>query len=61
MKLCMKHQRSKPFIIFANYDPGLTPTYFTATKIFATWAFTWENLTMMDSLEIISSSDLEFG
>ena len=56
----MKHQRSKPFIICANYDPGLTLTYFTATKIFATKAFTWENVTM-DSLEIISSSDLEFG
>ena len=28
MKLCMKHQRPKPFIIYANYDPGLTLTYF---------------------------------
>ena len=30
MKLCMKHQRPKPFIIYANYDPGLTLTYFMA-------------------------------
>ena len=30
MKLCMKHQRPKHFIICANYDPGLTLTYFTA-------------------------------
>ena len=30
MKLCMKYQRSKPFIIYANYDPGLTLTYLTA-------------------------------
>ena len=30
MKLFMKYQRSKPFIICANYDPGLNLTYFTA-------------------------------
>ena len=48
MKLCMKHQRPKPFIICANYDPGLTLTYFIAMSNFATLAFTWENVTMMD-------------
>ena len=36
MKLCMKHQRPKPFIICANYCPGLTLTYFTARSNFAT-------------------------
>ena len=36
MKLCRKHQRPKPFIIFANYDPGLTLSYFTARSNFAT-------------------------
>ena len=61
MKLCMKHQGPKPFIICANYDPVLTLTYFTAMSNFATWAFTWENVTVMDSLEIIASCDLEFG
>ena len=61
MKLCMKHQRPKPFIIFANYDPGLTLTYFTARSNFATLAFTWENVTFMDSLEFIASCDLEVG
>ena len=30
MKLCMKYQRPKPFIICANYDPALTLTYFKA-------------------------------
>ena len=30
MKLCMKYQRPKPFVICANYDPVLTLTYFTA-------------------------------
>ena len=61
MKLCMKHQRPKPFIICANYDPWLTLTYFTARSNFATWGFTWENVTLMDSLEFIASCDLEFG
>ena len=61
MKLCMKHQRPKPYIIYANYDPGLTLTYFKARSNFATKAYIWENVTMMDSLEIIASCDLEFG
>ena len=30
MKLCIKHQRTKPFIFCSNYDPGLTLTYFMA-------------------------------
>ena len=59
MKLCTKHQRPKPFIICANYDQGLTLTYFTARSNFATYAFMWENVTMSDSLEIIASCDLE--
>ena len=33
MKLCMKHQRPKPFIF---YDPGLTLTYFMARSKFTT-------------------------
>ena len=33
VKLCMKHQRPKSFIICANYDPWLTLTYFTARVI----------------------------
>ena len=61
MKRCMKHQRPKPLIICANYDPGLTSTYFTVRFNFATWAFTWENMAMMDPEEIVASCDLEFG
>ena len=61
MKLCMKHQRPKPFFICANYEPGLTLTYFKAWSNFANWGFTWENMTMMYSLEIIASCDLDFG
>ena len=34
MKLCIKHQRPKPFIYFSNYDPWLT--YFMARSNFAT-------------------------
>ena len=56
MKLCMKYQRRKPFIINATYDPGLALTYFTARS-----NFTWESVTVMDFLEIIASCDLEFG
>ena len=61
MKPRMKHKRPKPSIICANYDPGLTLTYFTTRSNFETWAFTWENVTLMDSLEFIASCDLEFG
>ena len=61
MKLCMKHQRPNRFIICAIYDTGLTSIYFTTRSNIATKAFTWENVTMMDSLESIASCDLEFG
>ena len=54
MKLCMKYQRPEPFLICANYDPGLTLTYFTARS-------NLQNVTLMDILEFIPSSDLEFG
>ena len=56
----MKHQRPKPFIFCSNYEFGLTLTYFMTRSNFATYAFIWENVTMMDSLEIIASCDLEF-
>ena len=54
VKLCMKYQRPKPFIICANNDPGLTLTYFTARS-------NLQNVTLMDPLEFISSCDLELG
>ena len=59
MKPRMKHKRHKPFIMCANYDPGLTLTYFTTRSNFETWAFYM--VTLMDSLEFIASCDLEFG
>ena len=49
MSLCMKHHGPKPFIFCSYYDPGFT---FTASSNFATSAFIWENVTIMDSLEI---------
>ena len=61
MKLCLKNQKNKPFIICTNYDPRLTLTFVTARLNFATLAFTWKNVTMMYFLEIIASCDLEFG
>ena len=36
IKLCMTHQRPKPFIICANHDPELILTFFTALSNFAT-------------------------
>ena len=57
----MKHQIPKPFIFCSNYDSGLILTYLMARISFATEAFKWENVTMMDSFEIISSCDLELG
>ena len=61
MKLGMKHQRFKLIIFCSNDNPVLTLTYFTAMSNFVTSAFIWENVTMMDTLEIIASCDLEFG
>ena len=61
MKLGMKHQRFKLNIFCSNDNPVLISTYFTARSNFATSAFIWENVTMMDTLEIIASCDLEFG
>ena len=57
----MKHQRFKLIIFYSNDNPVLILRYFTARSNFATSAFIWENVTMMDTLEIIASSDLEFG
>ena len=36
MKLCMKHQRSKLFILYSNFDPWLTLTYFMTRSKFVT-------------------------
>ena len=51
MKLGMKHQRFKLIIFCSNDNPVLILTYFTARSNFATSAFIWENVTMMDTLE----------
>ena len=61
MKLGMKHQRFKLIIICSNYNHVLILTDFTARSNFATSAFIWENKTMIDTVEIIASCDLEFG
>ena len=61
MKLCVKHQRPKPFILCSNYDPGMTLTYFMAMSNFSTLVFIWKNVTMMDSLDFIASCALKLG
>ena len=42
-------------------NPVLILTYFTARSNFATSAFIWKHVTVMDTLEMIASYDLEFG
>ena len=62
MKLGMVHfAYQKLYKICINDEPGLTLTYFMSRSNFATKAFIWEKVTIMDSLEIIASCDLEFG
>ena len=59
----MTHQRFnfKLIIFCSNDNPVLILTYFTARSNFATLAFIWENVPMMNTLEMIASCDLEFG
>ena len=57
MKLGKKHQRFKLIIVCSNNNPVLILTYFTARSNFATSAFIWENVTMMDTLENIAKSE----
>ena len=61
LKLGMQHLVLKLYKDCINGDPRMTLTYFTTRSNFATWAFTWENVTLMDSLKFIASCDLEFG
>ena len=57
----MKRQRFKLIIFCSNDNPVLILTYFTAMPNFTSSAFIWENVTMMDTLEIIASCNMEFG
>ena len=61
MKLGMKHQRFKLIIFCSNDILVLILAYLIARSNFATSAFIWENVTMMSTLEIIASCDLESG
>ena len=55
------YRTNGPLVFCSNDNPVLNLTYFTARSNFATSAFIWKNVTMMDNLEIIASCDLEFG
>ena len=61
MKLGMKHQRLKSILFCSMDNLGLTLTNFRARSNFSTFASLWENVTIMDSLETISSCDVDFG
>ena len=60
MKLCMKIQRPKPFTFCLKLLPFVDLDLFYGKVKFCKF-FTMGNVTMMDSLEIIASCDLEFG
>ena len=58
----MKHRRLEPVILCLNDISELTIlTSFMVYSSFATKAYIWEHVAMMDSLKIIASCDLEFG
>ena len=55
-KLGMLLRRHKPTIVCSNDIPR-----FNGNVKFATLALIWENVIMMDSLEIVAGSDLGVG
>ena len=60
-KLGLKHRRLNLIIFCSNDNPELALTYFTTMSINATYAFIWENVTMIDSLEMNAFCDQEVG
>ena len=62
MKLCMKYQKPKPFIICANYDPELTLIYMYFTARSNLQLRLYMGKCDIDGFfGIYSSCDLEFG
>ena len=59
MKLCMKHQKPKPFIFCSNYDPGFDLDLFYGKVKFCNLGF-YMGKCDNDGI-IIASCDLEFG
>ena len=57
----MEHRGHKLSIVCSNDDPRLTLSCLLTMSNFATLAFIWENVIMMDSLEIFAACDLEVG
>ena len=51
----MKHLWLKYYNVYINHDPAMTLTYFTASSILETLAFTWEKLKNMDFLKTIAA------
>ena len=47
--------------VCSNDNPRLTLSCLTAMSNFATLAFIWENVIMMDVLEIVAAFDMEVG
>ena len=57
----MKYQRFKLILFCSNDNHALFLTYFTARSNFVSSASIWENVTIIDTLEIIASCDLKLG
>ena len=55
------YRTNGPLVCCSNDKLALILKYFTARSYFTTSAFIWENVTMMDTLEIIASCDLKFA
>ena len=51
----------KPTIVCSIDNPRLSLSCLTAMSNFATLAFIWKNVIMMDSFEIVAACDLEVG
>ena len=56
-----RHLWLNPIIVCWNDYLGLILTYYITWSNFATKAFIYENLAMMDSLEIVAACDLQVG
>ena len=57
----MLNRGLEPTIVYSNDNHRLTLSYFKGIAKFASLAFMWENVIMIDYLEFIAGCDLEVG
>ena len=61
LKFGMQHLVIEYYYIYANDDPGLTLTYFTATPNLVSYVFVWEKGKTIDFSETIVVYDLKLA